>query len=132
MNPTLLFIVLFLGVPIIFLALIILSFVNHINNFQEVLAYGVETKATVVEKYLRSGRNTRYWIICYQYHDTLGRMHRGKFDAFRSESDRFQVGDSIDIEYSARRPHISCFKELLDQSRAAQQRDMQSNRDLSD
>jgi hypothetical protein len=132
MTPMLIFIIILFLFLLIGTALIVLSFVNHINNFQEVLAYGVVTKATVVEKYLWSGRNTRHWIIRYQYHDTSGRMHRGKFDAFRSESDRFQVGDSIDIEYSAKRPHISCFKELLDQSRAAQQRDMQSNRDLSD
>jgi len=125
MNPTLLFIVLFLGVPIIFLALIVLSFVIHINNFQEVLAYGVVTKATVVEKYQKK------WLT-YEYHDRSGRMHRRTFTVSRSEYDRWQVGDSIDIEYSARRPHISCLKELLDRSRAAQQRDMQSNRDLSD
>jgi len=125
MTPILIFIIILFLFLLIGTALIVLSFVNHINNFQEVLAYGVETKATVVEKYQKK------WLT-YEYHDRSGRMHRRTFTVSRSEYDRWQVGDSIDIEYSAKGPHISCFKELLDQSRAAQQRDMQSNRDLSD
>jgi len=129
--PTLLFIIIFFLVPLIVTALIVLSFIQTINNFQEVLAYGIQTEATIVDKYHRSGRPTNYWIV-YEYLDTSDSIHRGKFTVLPSEYDRLQVGESIDIAYSARRPQISFRKELLDQSRAAQQNIIQSNRDLSD
>ncbi len=131
MNPMPLFIIIFLLVPLIVTALIVLSFIQNTNNFQEVLAYGIETEATIVDKYRRSGSPTRYYIV-YEYLDTSGSAYRGKFTVLPSEYDRIQVGDRIDIAYSARRPQISFRKELLDQSRAARQDAIQSNRDLSD
>jgi len=131
MNPTLLFIILFLGVPLIIIALIVLSFVINAYDFQEVLTNGVLTKATIVDKYRRGIRPTRYWMV-YEYIDRSGRTHQRKFTVFASECDRLQVGDSIDIEYSAKRPHISCLKETLDQSRAAPDNAASSHRDLSD
>ena len=131
MTPILIFIIIFFLLPLIVTALIVLSLIQNINDFQEVLAYGIETEATIVDKYRRSGRPTNYWIV-YEYLDTSGSIHRGKFTVLPSEYDHIQVGDRIDIAYSARRPQISFRKELLDQSRAAQQNAIQPNRDLSD
>jgi len=125
MNAILLFIVLFLCLPLISIGLIIFSYILRIYDFQEVLAHGISTNATIVRKYAWNR-------IVFQYQDTSGHMYRKDIIVPRSEYRRFQVGNSINIEYSAKRPHIVFFKETLDQSRAAAQKPNQSNPNSSE
>jgi len=125
MKAILLLIVLLLCLPLIPIGLIIFSYILRIYDFQEVLAHGISTKASIVRKYARNR-------IVFQYQDTFGHMHCKDIIVSRSEYRRFQVGNSINIEYSARRPHIVFFKETLDQSRAAGQKPNQSNLNSSE
>jgi hypothetical protein len=128
MNAELLriiFILVFCLLPLITIGLIAFSFVQHINHFREVMVNGIPTTATVVRKYARNR-------IVFEYRDITGRLHRNDRIVFRSEYHRFQPGDSIDVVYSAQRPHIVFFKEVIDQSRAVQQAGEQSNLDSSE
>jgi hypothetical protein len=128
MNAELLLIIFILVcclLPLVTTGLIAFRFVQHINHLREVMVNGIPTTATVVRKYARNR-------IVFEYRDITGRLHRNDRIVFRSEYHRFQPGDSIDVVYSAQRPHIVFFKEVIDQSRAVQQAGEQSNLDSSE
>ncbi|WP_028457284.1 hypothetical protein [Chloroflexus sp. Y-396-1] len=114
--------------PLVTTGLIAFRFVQHINHLREVMVNGIPTTAKVVRKYTRNRRNR----IVFEYRDITGRLHRKDRIVFRSEYHRFHPGDSLDVVYSAQRPHIVFFKEVIDQSRAAQQAGEQSNLDSSE
>ncbi len=111
--------------PLVTTGLFVFRFVQSINHFREVMVNGIPTTANVVRKYARNR-------IVFEYRDITGRLHRKDCIVSRSEYHRFHPGDSLDVVYSAQRPHIVFFKELIDQSRAAQQAGEQSNLDSSE
>ncbi|MEN9215895.1 MAG: DUF3592 domain-containing protein [Gloeomargarita sp. HHBFW_bins_162] len=107
------FIILVIFAPLIIIGLIIANYVRLIRNFWQVLADGIETNGVIVRK-VRSGR--RYYRVTYEYHDQNGQTHRNGLDVFRSEHHNYQVGDTIQIVYSASKPHLSSTKAIVDQA----------------
>ncbi|MCS7030200.1 MAG: DUF3592 domain-containing protein [Gloeomargarita sp. SKYG116] len=106
--------------PFVIIGAIIANYIRIICNFGQVLADGVETEAVIVYKSQRRRRS--FHRVIYEYQDPTGRVRRNGFDLFRSEYDKYQVGDRIQVVYSASQPHISFTKETVDQARQAQQR----------
>ncbi len=117
MNVELLLLIVVCILPLLTIGLIVFSFVQRINHFREVVTNGIPTTATVVRKYTRNR-------LVFEYRDTTGRLHRKDRTVLRSEYHRFQPGDSVEVVYSAQRPHIVVFKEVVD---AARQASEQSN-----
>ncbi|MFQ3580439.1 MAG: DUF3592 domain-containing protein [Chloracidobacterium sp.] len=116
MASILLSVFLFCGLLVVAVGLIVFRFIQLTHHFQEILANGVETDALVVRKYGK-------YRLAYEYRDVTGKIHRMDKRVFYSEYDRTQVGQTLKIIYSAKRPHIHTTKEAVEQSRAAQARE---------
>jgi len=130
-SGELLFVALFCVVPVIIFGLLAYGLIQRMYHFQEVLADGVETEAVVIRKYKRSPRFDFRRRIVFEYRDASGTVHRKDEAVFSSKYDRLQVGDTIKVLYSAKRPYVYAFKEAVEQSRAAMAREKERQQDGS-
>jgi len=130
-SGELLFVALFCVVPVIIFGLIAYGLIQRMYHFQEVLADGVETEAVVVRKYERSPSFGWRKRVAFEYRDASGTVHRKDEAVFSSKYDRLQVGDTIKVLYSAKRPYVYAFKEAVEQSRAAMAREKERQHDQS-
>ncbi|MFQ3632442.1 DUF3592 domain-containing protein [Roseiflexus sp.] len=131
MSGEVLFILLFCALPIVIVGLVAFGFIQRMYHFQEILANGVETDALVVRKYRRPPSFGNRHRLVFEYRDVTGKVHRKDEAVFPSEYDRLHEGDTFRVVYSMKRPHISTTKEAVDQSRAAQAREVEKQRDRS-
>ncbi len=131
MSGEVLFILLFCVLPIVIVGLVAFGFIQRMYHFQAILADGIETDALVVRKYYSPARLGNRHRLVYEYRDAFGKTHRKNEAVFPSEYHRLHEGDTFRIVYLAKRPHISTTKESVDQSRAAQAREAEQQRDRS-
>ncbi len=93
--------------------LIILSWVQHLRNFGEIVAQGVPTEAVVERKY-----GHRRVVITYR--DAAGRLHRHDRTLSPGDFHRLQEGRPVSIMYLPHRPHVWAFAEVVEQARQLQ------------
>lgn len=129
MSGEVLFVLLFCALPLVIVGLMAFGFIQRMYYFQEILANGVETDAVVVRKYRSAASPGNRHRIVYEYRDASGKPYRKNESVLPSEHDRLREGDAFRVVYSARRPHISTTKEVVDRSRAAQARDAEKQRE---
>lgn len=129
MSGEVLFVLLFCALPLVIVGLMAFGFIQRMYHFQEMLANGVETDAVVVRKYRSAASLGNRHRLVYEYRDASGKTYRKDEAVFPSEYDRLQEGDAFPVVYSAKRPHISTTKAAVDQSRAAQTRDAEKQRE---
>ncbi|MCL6511579.1 MAG: DUF3592 domain-containing protein [Anaerolineae bacterium] len=116
----LLFISLFCLAPLLIFGWIAFQMIRRMSHFQEILADGVETDATVVHKYWRGYALGHRHRVVYEYRDASGATHRHDEAVFPSEYAKLQVGDALRVVYSTKRPHLCASAEAVARSRAAQ------------
>ncbi len=131
MSGEVLFILLFCALPIVIVGLVAFGFIQRMYHFQAILADGIETDALVVRKYRSVASLGNRHRLVYEYRDASGKTYRKNEAVFPSEYDRLHEGDTFRVVYAAKRPHISTTKEAVDQSRAAQTREEEQQRDRS-
>ncbi len=122
MSPELIFLGSLCLFVIVVLGLIVLSFFQGLRNFEEVLAHGIETDATVERKFRR--KNARFYVQL-SYYDLTGRRHQSTKRVLPSEFHQLQENGSVKIVYSLKNPQIFSFYE--DVARARELRKQQPN-----
>lgn len=129
MSGEVLFVLLFCALPLVIVGLVAFGFIQRTYHFQEILANGVETDAVVMRKYRSAATPGNRRRLVYEYRDASGKTYQKNEAVFPSEYDRLQEGDTFRVVYSAKRPHISTTREAVDQSRAAQPREAEKQRE---
>lgn len=82
--------------------------IKRVYDATELSKYGVDAKATVLEKkLLQGGRSTDQYYIRYRYADAQGASHEYTSLVDGDMYQKYNIGDTIDIVYSSRKPGTS-------------------------
>jgi hypothetical protein len=105
-------------IPALIAGGILFLIIRRALEFKELQENGVETTGEVIER--RSVYNkTRQKKLVYRYQDSAGAAHVHTSVVETDVYEQHPEGSTLPVIYSAKRPHISVPKYLMDRTRAA-------------
>ncbi len=93
-------------------------------EMKELVEQGVETQGTIISKrsVSASRASSRRQKLAYRYTDRQGSSHEHTSIVTYDAYDQYEVGQPIEIVYSAKRPGVSAAKYMVDLARETMQK----------
>jgi hypothetical protein len=106
-------------VPVLIFGAIIFVIGRRVMQFKELSEQGVDTDAIILEKRTVRPSNSGSWKkkIVYRYQDSSGASHEATTLVSVEVYDRYAEGEAFPVTYSAKRPHVSGPRYLVDEAR---------------